>query len=287
MLNRLLRSITDKNNVTGEIATGVDERLDMAMIVPAESIRGLPNAKIYTSYTKFANWMSAEFGFVPVIGDEKVTFVHRDTLFQDTEIKDLQDSTSDLEYNVNAGLVYSGVKVGYDKQDYDSVNGRDEFRFTNEYTTGITLTDNVLELVSPYRADVYGMEFLAEKRGEDTTDSDSDNDIFFVGASLDGEKYKVIGFENHGGQTTNVKSPFGKVLSGNGNEFESSTEGYMEKSVIATYLHGPLLSKNPKVSDYVISYCMSRKFGEKYIPAPINDKLEEDCRKQLFERLGV
>lgn len=192
LLNRLLRSITDKNNVTGEIATGVDERLDMAMIVPAESIRGLPNAKIYTSYIKFANWMSAEFGFVPVIGDEKVTFVHRDTLFQDTEIKDLQNSTSDLEYNVNAGLVYSGVKVGYDKQDYDSVNGRDEFRFTNEYTTGITLTDNVLELVSPYRADAYGMEFLAEKRGEDTTDSDSDNDIFFVGASLDGEKYKLV-----------------------------------------------------------------------------------------------
>ena len=192
LLNRLLRSITDKNNVTGEIATGVDERLDMAMIVPAESIRGLPNAKVYTSYIKFANWMSAEFGFVPVIGDEKVTFVHRDTLFQDTEIKDLQDSTSDLEYNVNAGLVYSGVKVGYDKQDYDSVNGRDEFRFTNEYTTGITLTDNVLELVSPYRADAYGMEFLAEKRGEDTTDSDSDNDIFFVGASLDGEKYKLV-----------------------------------------------------------------------------------------------
>lgn len=192
LLNRLLRSITDKNNVTGEIATGVDERLDMAMIVPAESIRGLPNAKIYTSYIKFANWMSAEFGFVPVIGDEKVTFVHRDTLFQDTEIKDLQDSTSDLEYNVNAGLVYSGVKVGYDKQDYDSVNGRDEFRFTNEYTTGITLTDNVLELVSPYRADAYGMEFLAEKRCEDTTDSDSDNDIFFVGASLDGEKYKLV-----------------------------------------------------------------------------------------------
>lgn len=192
LLNRLLRSITDKNSVTGEIATGVDERLDMAMIVPAESIRGLPNAKIYTSYIKFANWMSAEFGFVPVIGDEKVTFVHRDTLFQDTEIKDLQDSTSDLEYNVNAGLVYSGVKVGYDKQDYDSVNGRDEFRFTNEYTTGITLTDNVLELVSPYRADAYGMEFLAEKRCEDTTDSDSDNDIFFVGASLDGEKYKLV-----------------------------------------------------------------------------------------------
>lgn len=201
LLNRLLKSINGgKNGIVGEIESGVDSRLDSAMIVPAESVRGLEDAKIYTSYTKFSNWMKAVFGFVPVVGENKVTFVHRDSLFQDKEAKDLQDSTSGLEYNVNAGLVYSGVKVGYDKQDYDSVNGRDEFRFTNEYTTGVTLTDNVLELVSPYRADAYGIEFLAAKRGEDTTDSDSDNDVFFVGAALQGEKYELIrgGYEISG-----------------------------------------------------------------------------------------
>lgn len=201
LLNRLLKSINGgKDGIVGEIESGVDSRLDSAMIVPAESVRGLEDAKIYTSYTKFSNWMKAVFGFVPVVGENKVTFVHRDSLFQDKEAKDLQDSTSGLEYNVNAGLVYSGVKVGYDKQDYDSVNGRDEFRFTNEYTTGVTLTDNVLELVSPYRADAYGIEFLAAKRGEDTTDSDSDNDVFFVGAALQGEKYELIrgGYEISG-----------------------------------------------------------------------------------------
>lgn len=58
------------------------------------------------------------------------------------------------------------------------MNGRDEFRFTTEYTTGIDITDNVLELISPYRADVYGIEFLSQKRGQDTTDSESDNDVF-------------------------------------------------------------------------------------------------------------
>lgn len=63
------------------------------------------------------------------------------------------------------------------------MNGRDEFRFTTEYTTGIDITDNVLELISPYRADVYGIEFLSQKRGQDTTDSESDNDVFFVCAS--------------------------------------------------------------------------------------------------------
>ena len=193
LLNRILKSMNnEKTGLIGEIASRVDERLDNTLIVAAESIRGLDNAKIYTSYSKFADWMKSEFGFVPVVDENKVTFVHRDSLFQDIQIKDIADNWSEFEYSVNASLIYSGIKVGYDKQDYDSVNGRDEFHFTDEYTTGIILTNNSMELISPYRADVYGIEFLAAKRGEDTTDSDSDNDVFFVGASKEGEKYKLI-----------------------------------------------------------------------------------------------
>ena len=192
LLTRLLRTITGDNSVIGEITNTTDARLDKTVIAPAESIRGIPNAKIYTSYTKFANWMSSVFGFVPVIGDNKVTFVHRDVLFQDKLVKDLKDDTVDLNYSVSSSMIYSRLKVGYDKQDYDSVNGRDEFHFTNEYTTGITLTENAKELISPYRADAYGIEFLAAKRGEDTTDNDSDSDIFFVGAALEGGKYKLV-----------------------------------------------------------------------------------------------
>ena len=84
--------------------------------------------------------------------------------------------------SIDNKLLFSGIKIGYDKQDYDSVNGRDEFRFTNSYSTGNTLTDNVKELISPYRADAYGIEYLALKRDEDTTDDKSDNDVFFIGA---------------------------------------------------------------------------------------------------------
>lgn len=105
-----------------------------------------------------------------------------------------------------------------------------------------------------------------------------------VETSLLGEPYKVIGFENHGGQTTDVAAPFGKVLCGNGNCWSSETEGYCEERVIATYLHGPLLSKNPKLADYVISKCLERQ-GEPSELAPLNDKLEQDCREMLFSRL--
>ena len=184
LLGRLLKSMNGGNEgISYQIAEGVDGRLDKTMIVAAESARGLENAKLYSSYTKFCEWMSAEFGFVPVVDDsaKSVSFVHRNSLFKDTEVKDLGEGCTEFQYEVDPGMIHSRVRVGYEKQDYDSVNGRDEWRFTNEYTTGCTLTDTSFELISPYRADAYGLEFLTAKRGEETTDDESDNDVFFVG----------------------------------------------------------------------------------------------------------
>ena len=106
-----------------------------------------------------------------------------------------------------------------------------------------------------------------------------------IEAELDGVKTKVIGFENHGGNTSGVNTPFGKVLCGNGNSFGDSCEGYFENNVIATYLHGPLLSKNPEVADYIIEYCINKNSSEKITLAPINDELENKCREVLFKRL--
>lgn len=60
----------------------------------------------------------------------------------------------------------------------------------------------------------------------------------------------IVGFENHGGRTTigNNRS-LGKVLSGYGNDGQSGEEGVVYKNVIGTYLHGPLLPKNPQLAD--------------------------------------
>ncbi|WP_320979827.1 hypothetical protein [Bacteroides sp.] len=195
ILKRLLKSMNGGNDgIDGEISSGIDERLDNCVILTAESIRGIPKAKLYTSYTKFVNWMEAEFGFVPVINGRVVSFRHRNNLFGENNVKDLGSNIADFEYKMEESRIYSRVRVGYDKQEYESMNGRDEFRFTTEYTTGVDITDNVLELISPYRADAYGIEFLAQNRGKDTTDDESDNDVFFVGATLSSndKKYKLM-----------------------------------------------------------------------------------------------
>lgn len=94
---------------------------------------------------------------------------------------------------------------------------------------------------------------------------------------------QVIGFENHGGQTYGIENAFGQVITGNGNKFGDSKEGFFVNNVIATYLHGPLLSKNPAVADYIISYCLERKYGEKIELEQLDDTFEEKCREQLLK----
>ena len=105
-----------------------------------------------------------------------------------------------------------------------------------------------------------------------------------IEASLAGNQTKIIGFENHGGQTYNISNPFGKVLFGNGNKFSDEFEGFFIENVIATYLHGPLLSKNPELTDYIIKYCLDRKYNENISLEPLDDNFENLCRKQLLDR---
>ncbi len=67
----------------------------------------------------------------------------------------------------------------------------------------------------------------------------------------------LVGFENHGGRTylnkDNKYAPLAKVLSGYGNNGEDGTEGVLFKNCLGSYLHGPILSKNPHLADYLIA----------------------------------
>lgn len=194
LLSRLLQSMNGGNDgLVGEINFNNSMDRERCLLLAADSIRGMPNAKLYSSFNQFAEWMSAVFGFAYEVSGNKVVFKHR-TLFFSSDIVKSIANYDEFSYTVNPSIIYSRVRVGYEKQEYDSINGRDEFRFTTTYSTGVSLTDNSLDLISPYRADAYGVEFLVQKRGEDTTDSSSDNDVFFCGAELsfNGDRYELI-----------------------------------------------------------------------------------------------
>lgn len=188
----LLDSILSKFNIKGRIDTeGYSKLISKTLIVAAESIRNIAEAKIYTSFSDFAKWMEVVFGFIYEIEAGEIVFKHRNRLFSENIVMDISGHVGELSVNLDNSNIYSIVRVGYNKQDYESINGRDEFRFANEYITGVEINENKLELISPYRADAYGFEFLCQKRGDSTTDNRSDKDIFFIDVTEDTTSYQL------------------------------------------------------------------------------------------------
>ena len=94
----------------------------------------------------------------------------------------------------------------------------------------------------------------------------------------------VVGFENHGGRTyTGSHTPLGKVLFGHGNDGESGFEGVVYKNVIATYLHGPLLPKNPVLTDRIIKNAVLKKDSQ-FMLSDIDSTLENTAHNYILNR---
>ena len=95
----------------------------------------------------------------------------------------------------------------------------------------------------------------------------------------------IVGFENHGGRTyINKNKPLGKVVFGKGNNGKSGYEGVVYKNVIGTYLHGPLLPKNPQLCDYLLTKALERKYGGEVILTPLDDSQEKEANDYIYHR---
>ena len=100
--------------------------------------------------------------------------------------------------------------------------------------------------------------------------------------------YEIVGFENHGGRTyIGNHTPFGKVVYGHGNNGKDAHEGVLYKNVIGTYLHVPLLPKNPHVCDLLLRRALERKYGEAVAAEamyPLDDSLEKAANQAIVAR---
>ena len=81
----------------------------------------------------------------------------------------------------------------------------------------------------------------------------------------------VAGFENHAGRTLLDPGavPLGRVLAGFGNDGESGFEGCRVGRALGTYLHGPLLPRNPWLADWLLGEALGGVALE-----PLPDELE-------------
>jgi lipid II isoglutaminyl synthase (glutamine-hydrolysing) len=86
----------------------------------------------------------------------------------------------------------------------------------------------------------------------------------------------LAGFENHAGRTylDAGAEPLGRVVAGFGNDGESGYEGCRVGRAIGTYLHGPLLPRNPWLADWLLEQALAHRLGEPPSLDPLADDLE-------------
>ena len=97
----------------------------------------------------------------------------------------------------------------------------------------------------------------------------------------------VAGFENHAGRTRldAGATPLGRVVAGFGNDGESGFEGCRLERAIGTYLHGPLLPRNPHLADWLLAQALAHRDGSEppELP-PLPDELEARAQAVSGER---
>lgn len=110
-----------------------------------------------------------------------------------------------------------------------------------------------------------------------------------IRARLDGDEHEVVGYENHAGRTHlgPGATPLGQVVHGNGNNGSDGTEGAVQAGVIGTYLHGPLLPKNPWLADVVLRWALEHRVGASVELAALDDRLEHEAHRRAAARAGV
>ena len=93
--------------------------------------------------------------------------------------------------------------------------------------------------------------------------------------AIDSPFGRLIGFENHSGETVLEpgQSALGTVQMGFGNNSTGDGEGAVSGNAIGTYMHGPLLPKNPALADHLLLAALRRRYGVEELE-PLNDDLE-------------
>lgn len=208
---------------------------------------------------KRCEWRNIEIQADSIYGNEKINFTDYDLVFlgggSDREQLLVRDKLFAMKKEINSYVNDGGVLLAvcggyqllgsYYKLEKETIQGLEILNVQTEIGKTRLISDVVLE-----------------------------NDEFGT----------IVGFENHGGRTNiNEHTPLGKVLYGNGNNGKDGKEGVIYKNVIATYLHGSLLPKNPMLADYIIQKMLEMR-GMSTTLSPLDDSFEMSAHKYIVDR---
>ncbi len=216
------------------------------------------------AFKQRCSWCGIKINLFEVNLGEKINFKEMDFLFlgggsdreQNLIAADLTQRTSDLKEAIEDGLVVLAICGGY------QLLGKYYRTLDGKIIPGLELLDFYTEA---------GLKRLIGN--------------IIIEVVLEDNIIQVVGFENHAGRTfLGHIYPLGRVLSGYGNNGKDNKEGVRYKNVFCSYLHGPLLPKNPMLTDYLIATALKRRGWSDKLDF-LDDSLEIAAQKVMLKRL--
>lgn len=213
-----------------------------------------------------ARWHGLAVNLVPVQPGETIDFGACDLLFmggggdaeQNMAAAELKKRRRDMQQAIEAGMVILATGGSYQL-------------FGHYYTTLRGERMPGLEL----------MDLYTEAGGKRLTGN------IVVSCGLWDPPRTLVGFENHAGRTCLGKGvqPLGRVLHGHGNNGSDKTEGAVYRHAIGSYMHGPLLPKNPWLTDYLLAKALAYR-GQTFTFKELDQSFEEQAHQTAVRLAG-
>lgn len=189
VFRQLISKITSGSTDYLAQSTLLDGSARMKLLTCGDALRGITvavdtagkGAVLKTSLSDFTQSYRTVTGGALGISGNVASFEGYESFFDQSD--EIVDMGTVVNYQSSPALdhIFNSIKIGYPEQDYDDVNGKDEFNNTYQFTTPMTKVKKQLDLTSVYRGDGYGAEFeRINLDGKKTTDSSGDNDIWII-----------------------------------------------------------------------------------------------------------
>ena len=205
-----------------------------------------------------------------------------------TDLKSINDKIDLNEYDI--------IYIGPGSEDYlllalkDILKRKTEFKSFIENNKCLILTGNSMDLFGKYiqiendKIDAlsifdYHTKFINESTFKNAS---SDRIVGEISGTTKLIQEKIIGFQNRCDLNYNVKTPLFKLDEKFSNDLNNKNEGFTYKNVYATHIIGPILIRNPYLTDYILkNVCKQKKLDYK-----ISDELSIKAYKKYLENFN-
>ena len=169
----------------------------------------------------------------------------------------------------------------------DALKRKDDFKKYIEDDKCLILTGNSMDLFGKYikinkdkinalNIFDYTSEFINESTFKNAS---KDRIVGQIIGSSNLINEQIIGFQNRCDINHNIKSPLFKLEEKYSNDLKSQNEGFNYKSVYATHIIGPLLIRNPYLTDYILKKVCDKK----KLKYELSDELSIKAYKKYLE----